>query len=143
MNNENSLNDLREHVPPSVIDPGLPRIYSSVVILCFSILFAPIFGGVLLALNLFRTDRKREGIGVLLLSILYEAVVLWLVNLPEEPMTSLTYLLNIAGGAILAKAVFPNYFPEERVFPKRKIWAPLIVSILITVPFLLAMIADI
>ncbi len=142
MDNENNPNDLQEHVPPAVIDPRLPRIYSSGAILGFSIVFAPIFGGVLLAINLFRTGRKREGILVVLFSILYEAAVLWLLNLPEEPMTSLTYLLNAAGGAILAKAVLPRYFPDEKVFPKRKIWVPLIVSILITVPFLLIMIAS-
>jgi hypothetical protein len=140
MENPNPPGDRSQNVPPAAIDPRLPRIYSSNTILFFSIIFAPIFSAVMMTLDLFRVEAKRAGIAVLLLSILYEAGVVWLINLSEKPMTHLTYLLNILGGMILAKVIHPRYFPDEKVFPKRKILGALIVSILITIPFIWAMI---
>jgi hypothetical protein len=136
MEHPNTPHKLSQDVPPTAIDPRHPRIYTSNMILFFSIFFAPIFGAVMMTSDLFRVEAKRRGIAVLLFSILFEAGVICLI---KEPMTPMTFLINIFGGMILAKVIYPRYFPDERTFPKRKIRGALIVSILITVLLLWAM----
>lgn len=117
-----------------------PRIYSQKAIWGFSVFFSAIFGGVLLMQNLRGIGKKKEANVVLLLSILYTAATIYIVNIPERPQTLLTYLCNMAGALILIQLFHKKHFPNEQNYEKKKIWKPLIISILITIPFVLAMI---
>lgn len=90
--------------------------------------------------NLKDIGRKKEANLVLLLSILYTTVSIYIVNIPEELNSSVTYLCNMAGGLILTEFFYKRYFPAKASYGKKKIWKPLIISILITIPFMLALI---
>lgn len=117
-----------------------PKIYSKKAIWGFSVFFSAIFGGVLLMQNLKGIGKKKEANIVLLLSILYTAATIYIVNIPEETQTSLTYLCNLAGALILIQLFHKKHFPIEQNYEKKKIWKPLIISVLITIPFILALI---
>jgi hypothetical protein len=117
-----------------------PKIYSKIAIRGFSIFFTSIFGGVLLMQNLRDIGKKKEANIILLLSLLFTAVSIFIVNIPARPNTSLTYLCNIIGGYILSEYFYKKYFPNDNMYEKKKIWKPLIISILITIPFILAII---
>jgi hypothetical protein len=116
------------------------KIYSKRAILGFSIFFTSIFGGVLLYQNLKDIDRKKEANIVLIFSILFTAISIYIVNIPDKPKTGLTNLCNIAGGLILTEYFFKKNFPNPDNYDKKKVWKPLIISILITIPFVIAMI---
>jgi hypothetical protein len=134
-------NTLFDDVP--IVDEEAPVIYSKKAIWCFSVLFTTIFGGVLLMQNLKDVGKKKEAYLILLFSILYTAASIAIVNIPEKSTSSLTFLCNGIGGAILSEYFFLKYFPATRKYGKKKIWKPLLISIAITIPFLLAVIYSI
>jgi hypothetical protein len=115
------------------------KIYSKGVIMGFSIFFSTIFGGVLLMQNLKDLGKKKEANIILGISIGYTIISAILINLIEL-LSSKAVFFNILGGAVLSQYFFSMYIPNENQFEKKKIWKPLIISILITVPFILAMI---
>ena len=117
-----------------------PKIYSKKAIWGFSFFFTSIFGGVLLMQNLRDIGKKKEANMILFLSILFTAISIYIVNIPDKPKTSLTYLCNTVGGLILTEFFYKKYFPNESNYEKKKIWKPLIISILITIPFIIAII---
>ena len=116
------------------------KIYSQKAIWGFSIFFSSIFGAVLLMQNLKDIGKKKEANIILLISILYTALAIYLVNIPEKPETSMTFIINAVGGLVLSKYYYSKYFPNDDRYEKKKIWKPLIISIIIMIPFVLAMI---
>lgn len=114
-----------------------PKIYSHKAIWGFSVFFSAIFGAVMLMQNLKDIGKRKEANIILILSILYTVLSAIIVNLPEKPMTGITLLVNAIGGAVLSSYYYKKYFPSENKYKKKKIWKPLIISLLITVPLLL------
>ncbi len=117
-----------------------PKIYSRRAISGFAVFFTTIFGAVLLMQNLNSIGKRKEAYIILICSIFYTIFSIIVVNIPDKPHTSLTMLLNIAGAVALSEFLFKKYFPDEKQYPKKKIWKPLIISIAIILPFLLALI---
>jgi hypothetical protein len=120
-----------------VTDLDAPQFYSPRTIWGFSVFFTVIFGAVLLTSNL--TDKKAKWI-VIGFGILYTIVVIVIVNLLSQPNTGLTIGLNGGGALILTNIFWGKYVGKETKFRTKPIWKPLIISILITIPFLLAII---
>lgn len=116
------------------------KIYSKKVIWVFSIIFSTIFGGVLLMYNLIDIGKRKEAALVLGFSVIYTFLAVYISNIPEHPKTSITYLFNFIGGAILTEIFFKKHFSREDQYQKKKIWKPLIISILISLPFIIALI---
>jgi drug/metabolite transporter superfamily protein YnfA len=120
-----------------VTDLDAPQFYSPRAIWGFSVFFTVIFGAVLLSSNL--TDKKAKWI-VIGFGILYTTVVIVIMNLLPQPNTGLTIGLNGGGALILTSIFWGKYVGKETKFRTKQIWKPLIISILITIPFLLAII---
>jgi hypothetical protein len=90
--------------------------------------------------NLRDTGRKKEGNLILLYSIIFTILTMYIVNLPEKPISNAALLFNMVGGGILSYYFQKKYFPNEESYEKKTIWKPLIISIVITIPFLWALI---
>ena len=116
------------------------KIYSEKAIWGFSVFFTAIFGGVLLMQNLKDIGKKKEANLILIFSIIFTIIGIYIVNIPEKPKTGLTFLINGIGGMILTKYFFKKYFPNPDDYDKKKIWKALIISIIIIIPFVLAVI---
>lgn len=121
------------------MEEKLPKIYSKKAILGFSIFLSTLFGGVLLYQNLIEVNKKKEAYTVLAISILLTIITGVIVNIPEEPKSSLAYLCGLGGGCLLSYYFMPKYFPDEEKYPKKAIWKPLIIGVVI-VAILLALI---
>lgn len=115
------------------------KIYSKRAVWGFSFIFTSIFGGVLLTQNLWALNKKKQAYQVLAFSVIYTTLSITLVNIYATPSTSITYLLNIVGGLILTEYFYKREIPNEKDLPKKKIWKALIISILITIPFVAAL----
>lgn len=120
-----------------VSDLKAPSFYSPRTVWGFSVFFSVIFGAVLLASNL--PDRKAKWI-VISFGILYTTTVGVIMNLLPQPNTGLILALNGAGALILTKLFWDKYVGKETKFRTKPIWKPLIISIIITTPFLFAII---
>ncbi|WP_426478734.1 hypothetical protein ACP3T3_04540 [Chryseobacterium sp. CBSDS_008] len=121
------------------MEEKLPKIYSKKAILGFSIFLSTLFGGVLLYQNLIEVNKKKEAYTVLIISILLTIITGVIVNIPEEPKSSLAYLCGLGGGCLLSYYFMPKYFPDEERYSKKAIWKPLIIGVVI-VAILLALI---
>lgn len=117
------------------MEDNLPKIYSKKTILGFSIFLSTLFGGVLLYQNLIDAKKKKEAYIVLGISILLTIITIAIVNIPEEPKSPLAYLCGLGGGSLLSYYFVPKYFPNEEEYPKKPIWKPLIIALIIVVIF--------
>lgn len=116
----------------------LPKIYSKNAIWGFSIFFTTIFGGVLLMQNLRDIGNKKEANHVLIFSILFTILVMAVVNSLPSPNSAITLLCNGIGALILNEYFFKRNFPTSNKYEYKKIWKPLIISIIISIPFVWA-----
>ena len=114
----------------------IPKFYSKKAILGFSIFFSSIFGGILLMQNLKDIGMKKEAKTVLNTSIILTLLPFLLAWLMEKEVAAYTLLANIIGGVVLSEFYFGLYIPKEQLFESKKIWKPLIISLLITIPLL-------
>ncbi|WP_073110354.1 hypothetical protein [Hymenobacter daecheongensis] len=119
-------------------EEALPRLYSKRAIWGFSIFFSTIFGGVLLYQNLRDLDKKYEAKLVLLFASLYTVLGIFALNSLPNSSSSLTYIFNGIGGAFLSEYFFQKHMHQN--FKPKKIWKALIISALVTIPFIIAMI---
>jgi hypothetical protein len=119
-----------------VTDQNAPLLYSHGVILAFSTIFTVIFGAVLLSINISDKKKKLTLIGF---GILYTTLVIIISNLIPQ-ISLLTIAMNAGGGFILTSTFWNKYVGKETKYRTKSIWAPLIISIVITIPFLLALI---
>ncbi|AZA83804.1 hypothetical protein C1637_13790 [Chryseobacterium lactis] len=122
------------------MEEKLPKIYSKKAILGFSIFLSTLFGGVLLYQNLIEVNKKKEAYTVLAISILLTILTVIIVNIPENPKSSLAYLCGLGGGCLLSYYLMPKYFPDEEKYPQKAIWKPLIIAVIIVAIILFSVI---
>jgi hypothetical protein len=130
---EVGLWDSTSNTAMEVTDPDAPLLYSKRAIRAFSILFSTIFGAVLVASNITDTGRKWTVIGF---GIVLTALSIVVANLVDQ--ASAVTLLNIAGGLGLISTFWDRYIGKETKYRAKPIWKPLIISLIIIIPFILA-----
>ena len=118
-------------------DPNAPELHSKRVIMVFSGLFSTIFGAVLLMYNMKQTENKTGRTQVLIFGISYTIITLLIVNLLNIG-GNIALLFNIAGGGILSEYFWNKFIGKEFEHRKRSWVKPAIISVLITIPFILA-----
>lgn len=117
----------------SVIDENAPTLYSDRVIYTFSILFSVIFGGILFAINLKEVNNKKGIPLVIIFTVLYSALSIYLLNVID--LKSSGSFLFGAIGAVIINTVFWNKYIGKEVQYKRKSYKkPLIVALAIFIP---------
>jgi len=114
------------------------KIYSKRAIRAFSILFSPIFGGILLMQNLRDIGNRKAANQVLFFSIAVTLLAAAVIT-QVETVSSYSFLINLPGAFVLSEYFFTRDFPEPDNYQKKKIWKPLLISIVITVVFLMVL----
>jgi hypothetical protein len=120
-----------------VTDPHAPLLYSKGAVRLFSVLFSAIFGAVLLASNIKDTKKKWVVIGF---GVAFLTLTLIIVNIMPPNALWAGLLLNTAGGLGLTTTFWDKYVGKEIKYRAKPIWKPLIISIIITIPFVLEII---
>jgi hypothetical protein len=118
-------------------DPNAPELHSKRVIMVFSGLFSAIFGAVLLMYNMKQTDNKKGQIQVLIFGILYTILTLTIITLLDI-RGNIALIFNIAGGGILTEYFWNKFIGKEFKHRKRSWVKPAIISVIITIPLILA-----
>ncbi len=137
--------ELDENNVPEVQDDDYVEIYSRNAILSFSIFPTPIFGSVLLILNLIAAGYKKAVLGVVIFTILFVVAENLVLNhffpMPKvidpthlDPqlflLAGLSLVANLIGGLVLTFYFFKKYFPEDDYDPK-SITNPIIVLVVL------------
>ena len=118
-------------------DPNAPELHSKRVIMVFSGLFSAIFGAVLLMYNMKQTDNKKGQNQVLVFGILYTIATLTIITLLDI-RGNIALIFNIAGGGILTEYFWNKFIGKEFKHRKRSWIKPAIISVIITIPLILA-----
>lgn len=116
----------------------LPELYSKRVIIAFSLIFSTIFGAVILMSNLKQKGEQRGRLQVLIFSIIYTIGMIFTIN--SLATTQLTIPLNILGALILNEYFWNRYLGKDIPFEKKSWIKPALVSITVTIPFIIALI---
>ena len=119
-----------------VTDINAPLLYSKGAIRVFCIVFTTVFGAVLLSSNIIETKQKWTVIGF---GVIYTGLTIVLANIIPSN-TFWVLLLNTAGGLGLTTTFWDMYVGKETKYRAKPIWKPLIISVIIMIPFILALI---
>lgn len=120
-------------------DPNAPELHSKRVITLFSAIFSTIFGAVLLMYNMKQTKNEKGRIQVLVFGILYTIASIVVIN-TLNMQANLAIILNFGGALILTEYFWNKFIGKEFLYRKRSWIKPAIISIIITIPFILAII---
>lgn len=116
----------------------LPQLYSKRLILIFALIFSTIFAAVLLMSNLKSLGKRRESYLVLFFTVFYMMVSVILIQVLGLP-PDLTFVANVIGAAILNEFFWNKYIGRDREFQKKSWVKPAIVSLLISIPFVIGL----
>lgn len=109
-------------------DPNAPELYPKWSIWFLGIFFAPVFAGIMLAMNLQRLEKRKY----LFLSIALGIVpFIILASLPVQSK-GFTYLINGAATITMVEVIWNREIGELK-YRKRSAFIPILISILITV----------
>ena len=111
----------------------LPILYSDKVIYTFSILFSVLFGGILFANNLKTVGDKKGTLPVIVFSVLYTGLTIYLVNLINAN-SSATFILNMIGALIINNLFWNKYIGKSQLYHKKSYKKPLIIALAIFIP---------
>jgi hypothetical protein len=110
----------------------LPVLYSQTAILAFTIFFSPLFGGILLAMNTNRLNKKAVWQVVVFSLIL--SVASGLVTWYLAPGSFWGILAPIACGLILSELAWNRFIGKQLPYRHRRVLIPLIIALAITLP---------
>lgn len=111
----------------------LPVLYSEKVIYTFSILFSVLFGGILFANNLKTVGNKKGALPVIIFSVLYTGLSIYLLNLINTN-SSATLIINMIGALIINNLFWNKYIGKGKLYHKKSYKKPLIIALAIFIP---------
>jgi hypothetical protein len=117
------------------LDENLPTLYSDRVIYIFSILFSVIFGGILFARNLKEVDKKIGIYPVIIFSVLYTALSIYILNLINAGSPG-TFVLGAIGALVINNVFWNKYIGKDIKYHKKSYKKPLIIALAIFTPIL-------
>ena len=120
-----------------VEDPDAPSFYSKRAVFGFSILFSVLFGSILLAINLSKTQNRNKAVWVVLFGLGY-IIVAALIAQSFNSNSSFSILVIFIGAYLLEALFWNRYIGNSTLYKPRKVWIPLIIGIAITVPIIVA-----
>ena len=114
------------------IPVSLPIFFSQTAILAFTIFFSPLFGGVMLALNVKKINKKVVW-QIILFSLLFTAFSGY-VSYYLAPGSFISLIVPVAGALLLSEVLWNNYIGKSVKYEKRSILIPLVIAALIAIP---------
>jgi hypothetical protein len=116
-------------------DENSPILYSKKLIYTFSILFTVIFGGIMFAINLKAVNKKGGIYPVIIFSVLYSALSIYILG-QINAGTPGTFILGAIGALILNNVFWNKYIGKETLYHKKSYKTPLIIALSIFIPLL-------
>ncbi len=111
----------------------LPVLFSQTAILAFTIFFSPLFGGVLLALNI-KTVKKPGMWQVVSLSLLFTAISGFVTYYLLPPGSFFAILIPIVFALLMSELIWTRFIGKKVDYERKSIAIPLIIALLITIP---------
>lgn len=110
-----------------VEDPDAPAFYSKRAIYVFSILFSVLFGAILLAINVNKTEKRGNVIWILLYGVSFLAACTLLAQ-TYTFNTGFSVIAGIIGAYPLNYFFWGSYIGHHTLYRVKPIWPPLIIG---------------
>ncbi|MPL94484.1 hypothetical protein SDC9_40638 [bioreactor metagenome] len=124
-----------------VTDVNAPQLYSRRTIYEFSLFFTVLFGGILLSVNLKKVNNEKAILPVLLFSVVYTALEIYITYLFPSAKGSIFLLINGIGAIVLPNNFWEKHIGIDFLYRTKPFLIPLIIGIIIAALFLWAMFA--
>lgn len=122
-----------------VLDPDAPSFYSRSAIYGFTFFFGALFGSIMLAINVNKTQKSSNVVWVVLFGALFTILQIGIVQ--SVPRTGSLNIIFSITSAYIMEAFFWNRFIGNFTFYRAKpIWVPLIIGIVFVALILIAVI---
>jgi hypothetical protein len=113
----------------------IPVLFSQTAILAFTIFFSPLFGGILLALNI-KTVKKPGMWQVVSLSLLFTMVSGLVTYYILPPGSFFAILIPIVFALLMSELIWTRFIVKKVEYERKSILIPLLVALLITIPII-------
>ncbi len=133
------IEEPKESNPNIVDDPTAPQLYTQKFILVFGVLFSVLAGGILMAINFKQIGKSKIGWIALISSLVYSVVQIIIIDFIPVTTSLISITFSLAGIYLLETVFWKRHVPEDLKFRKRSIWVPLIIGIVISLPFMYLM----
>ncbi|MFN0276830.1 MAG: hypothetical protein ACKVPJ_13870, partial [Chitinophagales bacterium] len=109
-------------------------LYSRTAILGFSLFFSTLTGGILLAINASKVNKKAV-IPIIVFALLFTAMQIYAsFKIPAESF--LSFVIPVAGALLLSDVLWNYYIGKTLKYEKRSIAIPLVIVLIISLPVL-------
>ena len=122
-----------------VTDQSATEFYSEKAIYLFSVIFSVLFGSVLMAINLRKTESKKGVFEVLGFGILFFAFQIYVLSMIPRN-TIFTLMFSMVGAVILNYFFWRKYIGQETKYRAKPIWIPLIIGIVLLAGYIFLMV---
>ncbi len=115
-------------------DPNAPLLYRDKFIVLFGALFSVLAGGILLAINLAKIGKQNLVIPVIIASIMYLVLQVYLLNLLESYSNIVAIPVTILGVLLLENLFWKKNVKRDLKYRKRPVWGAVIIALIISSP---------
>ena len=110
---------------------NIPVFYSKRAIRFLSIFLSTLFGGILLSINLYRIDKKREILYVLSFSLLFTYGIGVLATFYPDYISFIALFMNLLGMIILEEIFWKRLIGNDLKYRKQPVWLALGIGLVI------------
>ena len=120
-------------------DESAPGFYSQMAIYLFSIAFCVLFGAIMMAMNISKTEAKKGSFEVLLFGILFTVTQVMIIS-AIQLNAGISLVFNFIGGQILNAYFWSKYIGRDTKYKARSYVGALIIGIVLSVVVVLGFI---
>ncbi|HYW94966.1 MAG TPA: hypothetical protein VE870_05220 [Bacteroidales bacterium] len=120
-----------------VSDLAAPALYSRFAIRFFAIFCSTLVGGILMAINLHRLNKKTELLLVLLFSFMFTLGGAVLFTHYGPKFTNILIITNLIGSAILEELYWNRVIGKSIKYRRKQVWPVLLFVFLLSLPVLM------
>ena len=121
-----------------VQDPDAPSFYSRRAIYGFTFFFGALFGSIMLAININKTQKPANAIWVILFGIAFTAMQVVILE-SAHTSSSLSILFAIASASVLEYFFWSRFIGNATFYRAKPIWIPLIIGVVLAALVLTSM----
>jgi len=122
-----------------VTDQDAPEFYSEKAVYLFSVIFSIIFGSILMAINLRKTETKKGVFEVLGFGVLFFIIQVYILSMIPRN-TIFTLMFSMVGALVLNYFFWRKYIGQDTKYRAKPIWIPLIIGIVLLAVYIFLMI---
>jgi hypothetical protein len=114
-----------------VDDPDAPKMYSTMAIYLFTFFMGPLFGSIMMAMNISKTGKSNAVAGVILFGIGFAILGIYLMANVQSTSGSIQIICGLVGAYCLNYLFWRPYIGFDTFYRARPIWGALIIAVLL------------